>query len=265
MPEPAGRILVVDDEADIRDALEMVLKYERHAVDKAADGARALEAIEKAPPDAVILDVKMPGRDGLEVLEEIGRRFPGIPVIMISGHADRSTGWAAARKGAFDFLDKPLDEGQVLVTVRNALAMRRAESEVAALVRECAEELAVRVEIGQRVGRDVRMAHGRSVLKVYTARLLHGVRDLVRDQVQPERIVRRVRARGEVDVVADRVRARVERVGRVRGRVVGVHAHARQVGVERAAQPHRDRVGQRRARVAARVAHELPHLTRREP
>jgi two-component system nitrogen regulation response regulator NtrX len=139
MPEPAGRILVVDDEADIRDALEMVLKYEKHEVRQAPDGERALEAIDKDPPDAVILDVKMPGRDGLEVLEEIHRLRPGLPVIMISGHADRSTGWAAARKGAFDFLDKPLDEGQVLVTVRNALAMRRAESEVEALRGKVAE------------------------------------------------------------------------------------------------------------------------------
>ena len=139
MPEPAGRILVVDDEADIRDALEMVLKYERHEVATAADGERALAAIEKTPPDAVILDVKMPGRDGLEILEEIRKRRPELPVIMISGHADRSTGWAAAKKGAFDFLDKPLDEGQVLVTVRNALAMRRAESEVAALRGKVAE------------------------------------------------------------------------------------------------------------------------------
>ena len=139
MPESPGRILVVDDEADIRDALEMVLRYEKYAVATAADGERALEAIEKDPPDAVLLDVKMPGRDGIEVLEEIGRRRPGLPVIMISGHADRSTGWAAARKGAFDFLDKPLDEGQVLVTVRNALAMGRAESEVAALRGKVAE------------------------------------------------------------------------------------------------------------------------------
>ena len=133
MPDPAGRILVVDDEADIRDALEMVLKYEKYAVATAADGDKALALLDKALPDVVLLDVKMPGRDGLEILEEIGRRHPGLPVVMISGHADRSTGWAAARKGAFDFLDKPLDEGQVLVTVRNALAMRRAESEVAAL------------------------------------------------------------------------------------------------------------------------------------
>jgi two-component system nitrogen regulation response regulator NtrX len=140
MPDHAGRVLVVDDEADIRDALEMVLKYEKYAVVKAPDGDRALAAVDGDPgPDVVLLDVKMPGRDGLEVLEEIRKRRPGLPVVMISGHADRSTGWAAAKKGAFDFLDKPLDEGQVLVTVRNALAMGRAESEVAALRGKVAE------------------------------------------------------------------------------------------------------------------------------
>jgi len=139
MAAAAGRVLVVDDEADIRDALEMVLKYEKYEVLTAGDGAQALAAVEKEAPDAVLLDVKMPGRDGLEVLEEIRRRRPSLPVIMISGHADRSTGWAAARKGAFDFLDKPLDEGQVLVTVRNALAMGRVESENAALRGKVAE------------------------------------------------------------------------------------------------------------------------------
>jgi len=139
MADPRGRILVVDDEADIRDALETVLRYEKYEVDTAPDGDRALEAVDRRPPDVVLLDVKMPGRDGLEVLEEVRRRQPGLPVIMISGHADRSTGWAAARKGAFDFLDKPLDEGQVLVTVRNALAMHRVESENAALRGKVAE------------------------------------------------------------------------------------------------------------------------------
>ncbi len=134
-----GRVLVVDDEADIRDALEMVLRYEKHEVQKAASGDEALAAVDRDPPDVVLLDVKMPGRDGLEVLEELRRRRPGLPVIMISGHADRSTGWAAARKGAFDFLDKPLDEGQVLVTVRNALALRAVESENAALRGKVAE------------------------------------------------------------------------------------------------------------------------------
>jgi two-component system nitrogen regulation response regulator NtrX len=139
MPDTAGRVLVVDDEADIREALEMVLRYEKHTVATAADGEKALAWLAKEGADVVLLDVKMPGRDGLEILEEIGRAHPGLPVVMISGHADRSTGWAAARKGAFDFLDKPLDEGQVLVTVRNALAMGRAASEVAALRGKVAE------------------------------------------------------------------------------------------------------------------------------
>src|SRR5690349_10595421 len=63
MPDPAGRILVVDDEADIREALEMVLKYEKYAVATAPDGEKALALLAKDPPDAVLLDVKMPGRD----------------------------------------------------------------------------------------------------------------------------------------------------------------------------------------------------------
>ncbi len=139
MASAAGGVLVVDDEGDIREALEMILRYEKYEVRTAADGAAALATLDAWSPDAVLLDVKMPGRDGLEVLEEIRRRRPGLPVVMISGHSDRNTGWAAARKGAFDFLDKPLDEGQVLVTVRNAMAMGRVERENQALRGKVAE------------------------------------------------------------------------------------------------------------------------------
>ncbi|MHC4922592.1 MAG: sigma-54-dependent transcriptional regulator [Planctomycetota bacterium] len=139
MPESPGSILVVDDEADIREALEMVLRYEKYEVQTAADGDACLTALDGGSIDAVLLDVKMPGRDGLEILEEIRNRRPDMPVVMISGHADRATGWEAAKRGAFDFLDKPLDEGQVLVTVRNAMTMRRVESENAALRGKVAE------------------------------------------------------------------------------------------------------------------------------
>jgi two-component system nitrogen regulation response regulator NtrX len=133
MAASAGRILVVDDEPDIREAMEAVLRYEKYEVRTAPDGDRALALLDETPFDAVFLDLKMPGRDGLEVLEEIRRRRPGLPVIMVSGHADRAAGWAAARKGAFDFLDKPVDAGQVAVAARNALVLRRVESENEAL------------------------------------------------------------------------------------------------------------------------------------
>jgi DNA-binding NtrC family response regulator len=114
-------VLIVDDEASIRDSLEMILSYERYAVSQAANGREALEVLDRQPIDAVLLDIKMPDKDGLEVLEEIHSRRPDLPVVMISGHGTIETAVEATKRGAFDFLAKPLDRDRVLLTLRNAL------------------------------------------------------------------------------------------------------------------------------------------------
>ncbi|MDE2834892.1 MAG: sigma-54 dependent transcriptional regulator [Bacteroidota bacterium] len=117
----APRILVVDDEASIRRALREILEYESFEVIEAADGAAALDCLRKSSFDAVLLDIKMPRKDGLEVLSECVEAWPELPVIMISGHADIRTAVEATRQGAFHFIEKPPDLQHLLVTVRSAL------------------------------------------------------------------------------------------------------------------------------------------------
>jgi two-component system nitrogen regulation response regulator NtrX len=118
-------ILVVDDERSVRDSLRMILTYARHQVEIAEDGAKALALLESHPIDMVLLDIKMPGMDGMEVLEAMMRKNPELPVVMISGHGTIETAVEATKKGAFDFLSKPLDREKLLVTVRNALEQRK--------------------------------------------------------------------------------------------------------------------------------------------
>ena len=119
-----AKILIVDDEQAIREALVQVFEYEGHEVRGAADGPEALEAVEQGRPDVTFLDVKMHGMDGLETLERIREADPTGMVIMISGHGTIDTAVEATRKGAYDFLEKPLDTDRLLVTLRNALDVR---------------------------------------------------------------------------------------------------------------------------------------------
>ncbi len=113
-------VLIVDDEAAIRDSLEMILSYERYPVSLASNGREALDTLDHHPIDVVLLDIKMPDRDGLEILETIRGRWPECPVIMISGHGTVQTAVEATKKGAFDFIEKPLDRDRILLTLRNA-------------------------------------------------------------------------------------------------------------------------------------------------
>ena len=115
-------ILVVDDEPDIRDALRMILEYEGYTVTTAGDGPSALQEIESNPPGAVLLDIKMPGMDGLQVLDRIVARDGAPPVLMISGHGDIATAVESTRRGAVDFLEKPPQRERILVSLANALS-----------------------------------------------------------------------------------------------------------------------------------------------
>jgi two-component system nitrogen regulation response regulator NtrX len=119
-----ARLLIVDDEESIGDALRQVFEYEGHQVRVARDGPTGLKMLGEDRPDLTFLDVKMPGMDGLEVLGRIRGEDPQALVIMISGHGTIDTAVEATRKGAFDFLEKPLDTDRLLVTLRNALAVK---------------------------------------------------------------------------------------------------------------------------------------------
>jgi len=126
---PKSRILVVDDEAAIRDSLRMTLEYEGYEFVGAATGQEGLALVEREAPDLVLLDVKMPGMDGLEVLDRLRAMNEALPVVVISGHGTISTAVEATKKGAFDFIEKPFASERVLVSLRNALDQGRLRDE----------------------------------------------------------------------------------------------------------------------------------------
>ncbi len=124
-----ARILVIDDEAAIRDALRMTLEYQGYSVMTAATGDEGAALVEQEGPDLVFLDIKMPGMDGLEVLQRLAHLADVTPIVVMSGHATISTAVEATRLGAFDFVEKPLESDRLLVLVRNAIDSRRLRSE----------------------------------------------------------------------------------------------------------------------------------------
>ncbi|MDP2958066.1 MAG: sigma-54 dependent transcriptional regulator [Longimicrobiales bacterium] len=128
-----AKLLIVDDERSIREALLQVFEYEGHEVRGAADGPEALAAAGSFRADVVFLDVKMPGMDGLEVLSRLRELDPGALVVMISGHGTIDTAVEATRKGAYDFLEKPLDTDRLLVTLKRALELRGLTASMQAL------------------------------------------------------------------------------------------------------------------------------------
>ena len=114
-------ILVVDDEVSIRRTLREILEYEDYAVEEAEDGEVALAKLRANKFDVVLLDVKMPKKDGMEVLEALSKEQIDVPVVMISGHGTIDTAVEATKLGAFDFVEKPPDLNRLLLTIRNAL------------------------------------------------------------------------------------------------------------------------------------------------
>lgn len=116
-----AKILVIDDEKSIRNSLKDVLEYEKHEVDLAEDGMEGLEIFQSKKYDIVLCDIKMPKMDGMEVLDGLLKLSDDISIIMISGHGTIDTAVEAIKKGAFDYIEKPLDLNRLLITIRNAL------------------------------------------------------------------------------------------------------------------------------------------------
>jgi two-component system nitrogen regulation response regulator NtrX len=116
-----AKILIVDDEKSIRNTLKEILEYEKYKVEEAEDGAKGYEMIMNNHYDVVLLDIKMPKMDGIEVLEKASAENPDTPFIMISGHGTLETAVECVKKGAYDYLQKPPDLNRLLITVRNAL------------------------------------------------------------------------------------------------------------------------------------------------
>lgn len=118
-------ILVVDDEEEIREALQGVLKDEGYDVMAAGSSEEALGMLDSRVPELVLLDIWLPGVDGIGALREIKGRFPTLPVIMISGHANIETAVKTTKLGAYDFIEKPLSLDKVILTVEHAIEQKR--------------------------------------------------------------------------------------------------------------------------------------------
>jgi two-component system nitrogen regulation response regulator NtrX len=136
----AHKVLVVDDDPGIRDTLRMILEYEGYEVATAPDGKTALAELDANPADAVLLDIKMPGMDGLETLDRVVSRESAPPVLMISGHGDIATAVECTRRGAVDFLEKPPQRERILVSLQNALSRNVLRAENERLRRQVEEE-----------------------------------------------------------------------------------------------------------------------------
>ena len=116
-----AKILVIDDEKSIRSTLQEILEYEKHEVELASSGPEGLEKFAADTFDIVLCDIKMPEMDGIEVLDRILEKPSDAQIIMISGHGNIDTAVQTIKKGAYDFIEKPLDLNRLLITIRNAI------------------------------------------------------------------------------------------------------------------------------------------------
>ncbi len=138
-----SRILVIDDERSIRNTLKDILEYEKYEVELAEDGLKGLEKIKSGEYDVILCDIKMPGMDGIELLEKTGEISSDTPVVMISGHGNIDTAVEAIKKGAFDFIEKPLDLNRLLITIRNAMDKSTLVSETKILKKKVSKKFEI--------------------------------------------------------------------------------------------------------------------------
>ena len=134
-------ILVVDDEKVIRDGCTLILQPEGYRVATAAHGQEALEVLKAEPVNVILCDLKMPVMGALEVLEEVGRQYPDIPVIIITGHGTVDDAVECMKKGAYDFVTKPFRIDHLVLCVKRALEKQRLEQQARRLQEEQARSL----------------------------------------------------------------------------------------------------------------------------
>lgn len=136
-----AKILVIDDERSIRNTMKDILEFEKHKVTLAENGKIGLEAAQNEYFDLIFSDIKMPEMDGIELLEHLTEKEIEAPVVMISGHGNIETAVECIKKGAFDFIEKPIDLNRMLVTVRNALDKGNLVTETKTLKKKVAKKL----------------------------------------------------------------------------------------------------------------------------
>src|SRR6202158_63870 len=129
IPGLAGAVLIIDDEAEIRESLQTLLELEGFAVETAATGEAGLQRIGEHPFDLILLDLTLPGRNGMEVLTEIRAHETGLPVIMITAYGTVENAVKAMQAGATNFVQKPWDNEKLLADIRTAVARHRTEAE----------------------------------------------------------------------------------------------------------------------------------------
>ncbi|SKA96291.1 two-component system, NtrC family, nitrogen regulation response regulator NtrX [Paucidesulfovibrio gracilis DSM 16080] len=154
----SGTILIIDDEEDIRFSLRGILEDEGHEVLEAGSAEAGLDILAEQGADCLFLDIWLPGRDGLETLEQVRADQPDLPVIMISGHGTIETAVTALKNGAFDFIEKPLSLDKVVTISRNALELARLAEENRALKARIGEQHPVRLTGESRAIQDLRRA-----------------------------------------------------------------------------------------------------------
>lgn len=162
-----AKILVIDDERSIRNIISELLEMEGHTVKTAENGVQGYEMIGTEPFDLVISDIKMPEMDGIELLDKLIETHPDTTVVMISGHGNIDTAVECIKKGAFDYIEKPIDMNRILVTVKNALergslvketkTLRRKVAKVAEIVGESPAIEKVKIMIDKVAGSDARV------------------------------------------------------------------------------------------------------------
>lgn len=135
-----SKILIIDDERSIRNTLKEILSYESYDISLAEDGIAGLEMAKNDEFDVILCDIKMPQMDGIEVLDKIQELAIDTPVIMISGHGNIDTAVEAIKKGAFDFIEKPLDLNRILITIRNAMDKSKLITETKVLKRKVSKK-----------------------------------------------------------------------------------------------------------------------------
>jgi len=135
-----AKILVIDDERSIRNTLKDILEFEKHQVTLAENGKLGLEAALTNAVDLIFSDIKMPEMDGIELLSQLKEKEIDVPIIMISGHGNIETAVECIKKGAFDFIEKPIDLNRLLVTVRNALERNSLVTESKSLKKKVAKK-----------------------------------------------------------------------------------------------------------------------------